>query len=650
MNDNVASVRSVAPEDQPRPSTADKALPFRAFISYSTDPDYRLSQRVESFIETFHRLKTPPGIKLTAVQVCRDGSDFSIDRARREATGSAEDAIDELIETYLAESEYLVVLCSSKTPHSRYVDFEIGWFLKNKGWERVLLAVTEGDDPAANPQEVFPQAVIDAGLHTKPFYDLRGFKGRAAKQWTKVRDPEEALANLAAFLHEGTSGRLMPIWQREMMRKARRQRVLFGGAALGFAALAGIAFWQRNLATKARERAESALAESRARELVLHGEANIEKDPQLSLLLTLEAARQAKASGASGMESVASLLRRVVLATPRRLGSSIAGIECFAIKPGGESVVVGTQHSGVIELSFKDGSVVREYPSSGWVDTVDWSPDGSLLAAGTRDNFAYIWNARTGQTVEALKLDASPQSVHWRPNTRQLAIGLAMGDASKTKVYDLDQKRELFEVTGMRAAWSPDGKLLASGGGNGTVYIYDDSGKELAAMKGHDRYVHKVVWRPAGRLFATASVDNYVMVWDAQEQKQVARLENEFALSAAWSLDGKYLASGAGTRFVKVWETRSFAEVFEVTHSQTITGQQVAGSGAADYVLDVAWGPDGKTFAVSDRAGGILVFAASLLHATTEDDWLATAQAQVQRSLTPQERKQFGFATAGETR
>jgi len=527
------------------------------------------------------------------------------------------------------------------------VDFEVGWFLKNKGWERVLLAVTEGADPAANPDEVFPRAAVAAGLHTKPYYDLRGLKGREAKRWSKVRDPEEALANLAAFLHEGTSGRLMPIWRREMVRKVRRQRLLFGGAAVMFASLAGVAFWQRNVANNARERAERALAESRARELVLYGEANIEKDPQLSLLLTIEAAREARASGGGAMRSIASLLRRAALATPRRLGGKIAGVECFALKPGGESIVVGTQQAGVVELSYPDGNVVRQYPASGWVDTVDWSPDGSLLAAGTRSGVVFIWDAGSGRTLDTLRFGASPQSVHWQPGTRLLAVGLAMGNASKTRVYDHDLKRELFEVTGMRAAWSPDGKLMATGGGDGSVHIYDESGQELAALPGHDRYVHKVVWHPDGRLFATASVDDYVMVWDARARTQVARLKNEFALSAAWSNDGRYLASGAGTRFVKVWDSGAFTQVFELTESQTITGRQIAGSGAAGYVLDVAWGPDGKAFVVSDREGGILVYAASILVAKTADEWLAVAQEQARRRLTPEELRQFGFAAAG---
>jgi hypothetical protein len=400
---------------------------------------------------------------------------------------------------------------------------------------------------------------------------------------------------------------------------------------------------ERKAAVEAERRATRALADSRARELVLYAEATIEKDPQLSLLLGLEAAEQERDPDGTAMTSILSLLRRAVLATPWRVAAQVSGIECFVLNPTRPTIVIGTQHSGVFEVSLQDGTVVQTFATPGWVDTVDVTSDGTLIVAGARDKTVRIWETASGREVKRFTFDQEPQSAHWRPGSRQLAIGLAKGNASPTKVYDHEWRRQLFEVPGIRAAWSPDGTLLATGGGDGTVYLYTDSGQSLATMRGHDRYVHKVAWSPDGRYFATVSVDNYVLVWDAQQRALHKRLRNEFALSAAWSADGSLLGSGSGEKFVTIWDSTTFRERFRVTASETITGQQIFGSGAAGYVLDIAWTRDGSSFLVSDREGGILRYSTLLFTSEMDDRWLASARAQVRRSFSTEERERYGI-------
>lgn len=401
---------------------------------------------------------------------------------------------------------------------------------------------------------------------------------------------------------------------------------------------------QRRAAVQAEHRATEALADARARELVLYAEATIETDPQLSLLLGIEAAEHARRTDGAALPSVMSLLQRAILATPWRLAAEASGVECFAINPKRPSIAIGTQYDGVLEVSLENGAVIRRFATSEWVDTVDFTSDGALIAAGSRDCRVRVWDVASGSEKNSLKLEFQPQSVHWQTGTRQLAVGLANGNASPTKVVDFENGRERFEVRGMRAAWSRDGSLLATGGGDGTVFLYTNAGRPLAEMPGHSRYVHKVVWRPDGRWFATASVDDLVIVWDAVERHALARLRNEFALSAAWSPDGSLLGSAGGNRFVTVWDPTTFQQVFRITSSETITGQIIRGSGAAGYVLDIAWAPDGRTFLVSDRESGVLAYSAGLFTSRTADDWLATARAQLQRELTTEERTRLGFA------
>jgi hypothetical protein len=385
------------------------------------------------------------------------------------------------------------------------------------------------------------------------------------------------------------------------------------------------------LAAQARAQAQQADGESQAEQLALQGEASLETDPQKSLKLAMEAVKLTANSTAAVKERPASLLRRAVLATPRRLAGDAKGVECFSIRPGGRSIAVGTQHSEVREYSLPDGRLLRTYPIGGWVDTVAWSPGGDLLAAGARNKMVVIWKAQDGSVNRTIPLDNDPQSLDWRMDGTQLAAGLANGNTSRTRVFDTRSFAVSFEVEGMIAAWSPDGKRLATGGGDGTVHLFTAAGQEIASLAAHNRYVGSISWDKAGTRFATASVDDTVMVWDAAKPARIAKLADEFALSVAWSPDGRYLASGAGTSFVRVWETSGFRPIFDLSHAKTIGGDDIAAAGSIGYVMALSWLSDGKTLIIADRDGGILLYSSRILTAKTDDDWVEAASEQLKR-------------------
>lgn len=132
---------------------------YDVFISYATDADYALARNVESFLETFHRLPNPDGVPLKALRVCRDGSDFHVPAHR------PGEAARSVIEQYLARCEHLLVLCSRKARASSWVDEEVRWFLQHRGAAFVRVALTEGVAPGGLEHEIFPAALVEAGVH-----------------------------------------------------------------------------------------------------------------------------------------------------------------------------------------------------------------------------------------------------------------------------------------------------------------------------------------------------------------------------------------------------------------------------------------------------------------------------------------------------
>jgi WD40 repeat protein/serine/threonine protein kinase len=134
------------------------------------------------------------------------------------------------------------------------------------------------------------------------------------------------------------------------------------------------------------------------------------------------------------------------------------------------------------------------------------------------------------------------------------------------------------------AAWSPDGKILATGSWDNTVKFWNAQGKPLNTLSGHTGWVVIVSWSPNGKMLATGSTDSTVRLW-RDDGSLIATLTGHTAqiTNLAWSPDGKYLATAAQDSTVRIWN----ADGQPVT---TLTGH-------SNVVVLVAWSPDSKTLA-----------------------------------------------------
>ena len=216
--------------------------------------------------------------------------------------------------------------------------------------------------------------------------------------------------------------------------------------------------------------------------------------------------------------------------------------------------VLGDPTQAVTEV-VSDPPLVRSFHLGREVTGVAFSPDGRLLATGSADQTARIWETATGQEYLRLSHDEGVAVVVFSPDGRRLATGSFDPNA---RIWDAASGQVTTRVAhdGMvpGVAFGLGGRLLATASADRTARVWDAASGQEQIWVSHDGPVGAVAFSPDGGLLATASEDRTARVWDATTGQERARIRHHAAVAAvAFSPDGRLLATGGFDAAAWIW-------------------------------------------------------------------------------------------------
>ena len=337
----------------------------------------------------------------------------------------------------------------------------------------------------------------------------------------------------------------------EKMAAAKRRRYAIAGVSVTLFLIMAILVgwgWSSNIQkAEANAAKATAILEANIR-ATAQAEANVQKT---------EAEKQAKISRASELFVQATLMQ------DRNFQLSwLLGIEAY------QTAAIFRTHNMLLNniQTYNQINGILTGHISG-VSSVAFSPDGKILASGSRDGTIILWDVVTRQPIG------------------QPLVGETRTDVANTTITSI--------------AFSSDGNILASSSLMGTIILWDVATHQPIGKPLTERttYILGMVFSPDGKTIASED-SNRIILWNIVTRQPIRMLSLEpYEInSIVFSPDGKIIASGSGNGTIILWDVD--------------TGQPLELSliGQTSGIGIITFGPDGKILASGSEDGTIALW------------------------------------------
>ncbi|MEG3906219.1 serine/threonine-protein kinase [Microcoleus sp. B4-C5] len=242
----------------------------------------------------------------------------------------------------------------------------------------------------------------------------------------------------------------------------------------------------------------------------------------------------------------------------------------------------------------------RSLDNVGSVNAIALSPDGQTLVSASFGTIR-IWNVRTGRLVRTLNSVHSKKSVKTvavSPDSSILASG---GDDNNVILWDLKTGRRMRTIAAHKAAvneiaFSRDGQTLASGSDDKTVRLWNvRTGSRLRTLSGHAGGVNAIALSRDGKTLASGSQDKTVRLWNlgTGEVRRIITGHGGPVNAVAFSPNGQIVASASTDNTIRL------SNVQDGKRTRTFKGH-------SSWVRTIAFSPDSRT--LISGGGDIIVW------------------------------------------
>jgi WD40 repeat protein len=233
--------------------------------------------------------------------------------------------------------------------------------------------------------------------------------------------------------------------------------------------------------------------------------------------------------------------------------------------------------------------------------SLDFSPDGKLLATGSIDNTLRLWRVRDAVLLRTMRGNPFPvQTLKFSHDGKRIATGSSDGLIRIWRVSDGGLIKTLKGHGGsiVDLEYSPDNRTLASCAEDYTVRIWREiNGKQLRIIDEGMTYINDLSYSPNGKLLAWGEENGRLRMWDVQNNNWHLILQKSQPVrSIAFSPEGDIIAAGYGDGIINLWKVSNGNLI------DTLMGH-------TDGVSSLSFSPDGKWLVSGSDDGTLRVWA-----------------------------------------